>query len=293
MLSILIPAYNFDISSLVEELYDQAQDLNEAIEIIVFDDHSELHVEENIKVTEKFNIKYQYLEQNIGRSKIRNLLAKYANFEFLLFLDGDVLPKSKLFLKNYISEITSDTEVIYGGRQHEFSEKDKDKLRWKYGVHKEDKKVQDRQQKPYISVITNNLCIKKSVFSSIKFEESLNTYGHEDTLFAFALKAKQTKVKHIENPVIHKDIDSNAVFLEKTEMALKNLKNIYLSKQISADEIQLLKAYEKLISWKIKNIFTKFFIIFESKIKKRLISDQNNLFLFNIYKLKRQIIISR
>ncbi|MFN2261829.1 MAG: glycosyltransferase family 2 protein, partial [Psychroflexus sp.] len=106
-----------------------------------------------------------------------------------------------------------------------------------------------------------------------------NTYGHEDTLFAFELKKKKVNVKHIENPVIHKDIDENSAFIEKTEMALMNLKNIYQSKRISANEIHLLKAYEKLKSWKIENIFTKLFIKYESKIKSRLISDQNNLFL--------------
>ncbi|WP_127844781.1 glycosyltransferase family 2 protein [Psychroflexus aestuariivivens] len=285
MLSILIPAYNFDVSPLIEELQHQAEILDEAVEIIVFDDHSEYHRERNRKVAKKFNLKYQYLEQNLGRSKIRNLLSQHANFEFILFLDGDVLPKSKLFLKNYISEISPKTEVIYGGRQHEFSRKDKNKLRWKYGIYKEDKSVKTRQKKPYLSVITNNLLINKSLFLSIKFEESLNTYGHEDTLFAFELKKKKVNVKHIENPVIHKDIDSNLVFIEKTEMALQNLKSIYISGQISPNEIQLLKVYEKLKFWKLESAFTSLFIQFKEKMKNRLISNQNNLFLFNIYKL--------
>lgn len=285
MISILIPIYNFDASSLLVELNRQSKLVDEEIEIIVFDDHSCKYIEENKIQAKNLNISYCYLSKNIGRSRIRNTMSKAATQEFLLFLDGDVFPKCKQFIQVYINHITSNTEVIYGGRLHEKKEKFKHRLRWKYGYFKEDKTIKERQKEPYLSLITNNLLIKKSVFENIYFDESLANYGHEDTLFAFELKKAKATITHIENPVIHKDIDDNLCFLNKTEMALENLKIIYTSNKIPPEEIQLLKTYEVLKKLKLKNIFTKVFLHFESHIKNRLSSKHNSVLLFNIYKL--------
>jgi hypothetical protein len=285
MLSILIPIYNFDITQLVVELKKQINNLDNTVEIIAFDDHSSHYIEKNKKTAQKYNLNYDYLERNLGRSRIINLLAKNANFEYLLILDCDVSPKSNLFLSKYLSEISLETEAIYGGRKHEFIKENEKKLRWKYGFYKEDKIVLERLKNPYLSLLTNNLLIKKSLFESIRFKETITNYGYEDTLFAYELKKKHANIKHIVNPVIHKDIDENLVFVGKTEMALKNLKTIYRSKLIPSKEIKLLKVYEKLKSFKIERLFTKLFLRFEDNIKKRLISDRNTLFLFTIYKL--------
>lgn len=285
MLSILIPAYNFNVSPLVDELQSQAKKLDELIEIILFDDNSKDYVEENKQIAEKFNLKYKYLEQNLGRSKIRNLLAKHANYEFLLFLDGDVFPKSESFLKTYISFISSETDVIYGGREHEYTEKDKDKLRWKYGYYREDQNAKNRSKTPYLSIITNNLCVKKSVFNSIKFEESLNTYGCEDTLFGFKLKEKNANVLHIENPVIHKDIDNNFVFLSKTRDAWKNLILLENKLLIPKDFRPVQRAYSKLKRFGLVGLCAWMFQTFNSILTKNLTGKSPSLFWFDVYRM--------
>lgn len=285
MLSILIPIHNFNISHLIFDLERQIQKLDQNVEIIVFDDHSSSFVEENRKVAQEFNLNYRYLNQNLGRGRIINLLAQHASFDYLLILDCDVMPKSDLFLSNYLSVIDNITEVIYGGREHEFIKENFTKLRWKYGFYKEDKTVDQRLKTPYLSTLTNNLVIKKCLFESIRFRESITKYGHEDTLFAYELKKKQAHIQHVDNPVIHKDIDDNSVFVNKTKMALKNLSIIYESKLIPANEIHLLKAYEKLKSLKLEGIFARTFIYFENHIRNRLTSDRNSVTLFNIYKL--------
>lgn len=285
MLSILIPIHNFNISPLINNLERQIQKLDYKIEIIVFDDHSTKNVEENKKVAQKFNLKYKYLERNLGRSRIINLLAEHASFDYLLILDCDVFPKSNLFLSNYLTKVNNKTEVIYGGRKHEYKKENTHKLRWKYGYYKEDKTANQRKKNPYLSTLTNNLLIKRSLFESIRFKESITKYGHEDTLFAYELKKKKARIKHIDNPVIHKDIDDDSVFIEKTEMALQNLKIIFDSKLIPAEEIQILRVYEKMKSLKLEGLFTRIFMYFENHIRNRLTSDRNSVTLFNIYKL--------
>ena len=89
MISICIPVYNFNITSLVNELSNQVNSLNIPCEIIVIDDCSE-----NFKRINKIECeKHTYIElsENIGRARIRNLFLKYAKYEYLLFLDCDSL----------------------------------------------------------------------------------------------------------------------------------------------------------------------------------------------------------
>lgn len=285
MLSILIPIYNFDSSPLLEELAEQSKNIDKPIEIIVYDDHSSIYVEENKNTAQKLNITYKYLERNLGRSMIRNSLARRASNDFLLFLDCDVFPKSRSFIRTYLSQISNNTQVIYGGRTHEIKRAEQNKLRSKYGYYREDKTIEQRNKRPHLSISTNNLLVRKSYFEEILFDESLVTYGHEDTLFAYELKKKQAKILHVDNPVVHENIDENSLFLKKTELALRNLKIIFDAKKIPSTDIKLLRAYKNLKSKKIEGLFNFAFSLFQNKIKKRLISDKNNLFLFEVYKL--------
>ena len=83
MLSILLPIYNFDVRPLVQELWEQGRSLSVPFEIVALDDGSApefraLHQH----LGEKEEISYQELPENLGRSAIRNELARRAKFEF-------------------------------------------------------------------------------------------------------------------------------------------------------------------------------------------------------------------
>ena len=92
----------------------------------------------NKELAFKIDINYTEIPENLGRSRIRNWLGKAAYFEYLLFLDGDSVIKSKDFIKKYIDHAIEDT-VIYGGRNYQPNKpKSKKKiLHWKYGSKKE------------------------------------------------------------------------------------------------------------------------------------------------------------
>ncbi|PTT01060.1 glycosyl transferase, partial [Flavobacterium sp. HMWF030] len=128
MLSILIPVYNYNVSSLVETLYNQALESNVIFEIICLDDCSQHFLSENQKINQLQNCNYSILEKNIGRSAIRNLLAKKATFENLLFLDADTFPVNQNFLSNYISQINRNEKVVYGGILYESKKPENDRL---------------------------------------------------------------------------------------------------------------------------------------------------------------------
>jgi len=186
MISVCIPVKDFDITPLLNTLSKQAKEIN--AEIIVIDDASAILKEKNRETAEKLdNVKYIELEKNIGRSKIRNLFLKYANFDYLLFLDCDSIVSSPKFLKKYAEIIEKEKpEVVCGGRIYGEKPKAKEnQLRWKYSIKYETKPAHIRELTPSESFMTNNFLIRKDILDKIRFNEDLTKYGHEDTLFGF------------------------------------------------------------------------------------------------------------
>ena len=45
--------------------------------------------------------------------------------------------------------------------------------------------------------------ISKTCFEQISFNEDLQGYGHEDTLFGYELDKKNIQIHHLDNPVLN------------------------------------------------------------------------------------------
>ena len=142
MLSILIPTYNYNIVSLVTDLHRQAEVSNIDFEILVIDDASTdlISIEENRKETATFsNVIYTISEKNYGREITRQNLAKMAQYNWLLFIDADTLPKKKTFIKEYIDSIKEGSKLVFGGIAYQNKQpNNKSILRWKYGRSREE-----------------------------------------------------------------------------------------------------------------------------------------------------------
>jgi len=287
MLSILIPVYNFDIFTLVSDLNIQSQNADIEYEIIVVDDKSnDFFKQKNKNIKNLKNVKYIELTKNIGRSKIRNFLANEANFENLLFMDCDSKVFDNNYIQNYIKNINN--SIIYGGREYEqqVPENQDFYLRWLYGTKREVKPANERNLNPNKSFMTNNFLIKKTIFNNVKFNEQINTYGHEDTLFGFELEKNNIEILHIDNPLIHIGLETNTEFIEKTKQGVKNLK--FISELLNNDKnlinnIKLLKIYHKIKL--LKPFIILFYKIFKPLIFKNLKSKKPNLHIFDFYKL--------
>lgn len=224
MISICIPVFNYDIRRLVRELHSQLSTEGIESEILIADDASQkAFVEINKDLTEIANVIFFPLSQNRGRAGIRNFLASQARFPYLLFLDSDTLPVDIGFVNNYL-KAASENEVCCGGIRYRNEKPEKSRLlRWKFGRKREEIPASIRNQQPYKSFMTGNFLCPAQVFKEIGFDESLKSYGHEDTLFGLDLQKKGVGILHIENPVFHEGLESNDVFLNKTETAIKNL----------------------------------------------------------------------
>ncbi len=288
MLSILIPVFNYDVSDLVKELYEQSMAENIEFEIIIADDFSEIKYEENKKLNDLSNIKYIELQENYGRSKIRNYLANIAKYENLIFLDCDSIPVNRKFIHNYLD--FTNHNVVCGGTQYSKQKPENQDflLHWLYGSNREVISATNRNVKPNKSFKTNNFFIKKYIFNIIRFNEQIKGYGHEDTFFGFELKQNNIKIYHIENPVYHYGIENNNVFLSKTEKGIKNLFFLYnqFNEQKEAfEDIKLLKYFLKIKKFYFCGFFKLIYKLFDKLIIKNLKSKNPCLFLFDLYKL--------
>lgn len=291
MLSICIPVYNFKVIELVKSLEKQAQLLSVSVEILVIDDGSSHEFCLQNKVINTLSlVKYIELNQNIGRSKIRNLFIQKSQYPFLLFIDCDMKMVDDQFLQRYVSFCTSTTQVVVcGGLAYEQQKPSTEyELRWKYGHYREVRNVEERLQNPNHSFMSSNFLVSKNIFQKLKFDESLTEYGHEDTLFGLELTNHNIQIIHIQNPLYHLGIETNEVFLRKTEKGIKNLYKLYLrfcDQPIFIQSIQLLKYYNILKKYKLVFLIKLCFYFFSKILYRNLTKGSKSLFLFDLYKL--------
>lgn len=290
MISILIPIYNFDVTRLVSDLHQQAETLQVAFEIRCYDDgSSEAFKAKNREVRQLPHVQYEEMPENMGRSKIRNRLAEDAEYPQLLFMDCDSQVEDDQYLARYIKH-AFDYGLVYGGRSYAPAPPEEPELylRWYYGVEREVIAPEKRQQKPYNSFMTNNFLTPKKIFLTIRLNESLKGYGHEDTLFGIALQAKQIPIKHIDNPLRHIGLENSEEFLRKTKEGLKNLHLLIQQGQMDKN-VKIYRYFRRLKKLGLGKATVRSFQKNEAKIEANLNSASPNLKRFDFYKLAHLI----
>ncbi len=229
-LSVCIPVYNQDVTGLVHSLLEQIKSSahGHLVNIIIIDDHSEESFYSLNRVLSK-EVTYKYLDKNIGRSKIRNKFLKYSESDYLLFIDCDSSIIDDKFILSYLNYLESEKpnvivgSSVYANQAPALSRR----LRWKYGSQRESQSYQERKSNSRTSFKTNNFVISKTCFEQISFNEDLQGYGHEDTLFGYELDKKNIQIHHLDNPVLNGLLDTNDEFIKKTEEGLGNLLNVW------------------------------------------------------------------
>ena len=287
MLSILIPVYNYAVIPLVLELHKQCLECEIDFEILCQDDksNSDLNTKNEI-INSLENCSFLVNSTNLGRGKNINSLAEKAQFEWLLIMDCDTFPKENHFIQKYITQVNKNEKIVYGGIVYKNEKPENEKLlRWIYGNGRESLSVEKRNTNPNGNALTSNILIKKNIFILNKFDKLITKYGYEDLVFLSDLKKKGILIKHIDNPTYHLGLETSQQFLEKTKIALENLKLITETTSIDPCESKLLTIYIFL-----KRLYLAFLISFlfkktESKITTNLLSQKLSLFLFDLYKL--------
>lgn len=230
-LSILIPTHNDDCRLLVQDLLRQ---LPADAEIIVGDDCStDADIVKAInQIASLPQCRLWRPSSNLGRAAIRNALAQAALGEWLLFIDADAEVRSASFLSDYL-QATDLAEVICGGTGNlPACPRPQARLRYLYEVDVEKRlSLPYRAANPYGQFTTFNFMIRRSLFNRIRFDESCREYGHEDTFFGLQLKQLGIPILHIDNKLTHLGLEDAAVYLGKTETALRTLSHLPLEMQ--------------------------------------------------------------
>ncbi len=266
-------------------MHDLLEQLPQDAEIIVADDGSTAASirENNASIAKLPQCRYWQAKMNLGRAKIRNLLAEMAQGEWILFIDSDAQVRSKDFIASYLKE-TDGRQVICGGTGNFDTCPSPDKaLRYKYEVLAERKKpLKLRRRKPYAQFSTFNFMILRDLFMQIRFCNEICDYGHEDTLFGLALKDRKIPVLHIDNKLIHTGLEPTPAYLRKIKTSLFTLsrldKKIQRRINISAIALFIKKCH-------LKGFATWLFNISSPRLKKNLLGSNPSLLLFKLYKL--------
>ncbi len=293
MLSILIPIYNFNIVLLVQDLHQQCEASGIAYEIIGFDDGSTTRFKKkNQNISQLKNVIYKELFENLGRAKIRNVLAKSAKYPYLLFMDCDSKVTNNQYIKNYLQHLDPIT-LLYGGRVYAPTPptNPSQNLHYYFGKNREEITKEERKFKPYYSFMTNNFLIPKAIFSSIQFEESIKGYGHEDTLFGITLQQRKIPILHLNNPLEHIGLEEQVIFLKKQQTAINNLYQLHQKEPLLSTK--LLTTFVTCKKWKIARLVLVVLQLLQPIILSQLKVKKPNLFFLDLFKLHHLLSIDR
>ena len=282
MISVLIPTFNTDVSPLVDFLLGQNDFSSFKMEIIIWDDASNIA---SFCQWENENISFFKSPVNMGRSITRELLAEKAKYPYLLFLDADVFPVSTLFLAKYLEHASEDS-ILVGGIKYE-SKKPESKryFRWFYGKAREEISVENRLKNPYDHFMTGNFLVPKSIFLQFPLHDVITCYGHEDTLLGYKFQQAGIPIKHIDNPVFHLGLEENEVFFAKSKEAVSSLLRL---KQLGFTiPSKLINGYNLLERMNLVTFCSVFYPLFESRFIKNYIFSGNifSLFFFDLSRL--------
>ena len=286
MLSILIPIYNYNCTALVTELHRQSEAASLEFEIICLDDGSTEEFRSSNKELQNLSqVHYEELGENIGRARIRNMLADKARHKTLLFIDCDMAVSTDNFVERYMKEING-AGVIAGGLAYDpvAPMESEHLLRWTYGREREMISLARRLKHPNASFMTGTFAIDKESFNKVKFDEGIRHYGHEDTLFGKGLLIEGIKVHHIDNPLVHRGLESTTDFIAKSETAVQTLVELVRAGKVT-DEVKLYRVYKKLKRYYLQNLFAKRFNNRKDAWLENLKSTKPDLKYFDMYRL--------
>ena len=283
MISVCIPVFNRDITSLVEKLRPGLQASDVPIELLVADDASpdkDIVAKNEAAVHGVGGVFIRYPE-NLGRSQIRKAIARKAAYPFLLFIDADCTPQKEDFIGVYLKSLPAD--IVCGGLLYEaMPEKPALQLHWKYGIQREVPAAKH-------ALLTSNFCIRKELMVQVPDLQLPKGYGHEDSWMEAWLRSKRAVFHFINNPVYHLGLKDADIFLRHQEDAVENLLYLYRQKNEAAAFLfknsSLLKSLKRLEGLGLTRFFAFLHNKFGKVLRGKLTRGNLSLYWLDLYKL--------
>lgn len=288
MISICIPVYNFNVCNLVNEMHNQGVSAGIPFEILLMDDASDEQYKLQNRVLERLPfVQYYELEENIGRSRIRNQLAVKARYDYLLYIDCDAEIISPNFIANYVNYCYKDV-ICVGGTAYTPQKPSREYLlRWTIGVKRESADAYHRSKHPNANFSTFNFLMDRDFFLKVCFNEKLIGYGHEDTLFSFDLLKHNVTIRHIENPLRHIGAETGEETLRKCQQGIRNIRTIVKflnSDPLFIKSVSLLHWGHRIEAAHATPFFAWIYSRFHTLMERNLLGSHPQLFLFSLWK---------
>jgi len=225
--SVLIPFLRDDPSELLNLLDEEAASVGGAVEIVVLDDGTRdaaltARLTHQIR-TMVLPVRLITLTANEGRSIGRNRLASAARGGSLLFLDSDMRPDHRRFLRDWADlAAREDPAVAFGGFSLLQAPTDA-----RFAVHRaiaaksECVPWMERARQPEKYVYTSNLLVRRDVFESEAFDPGFTGWGWEDVEWAMRV-SRRFGVVHLDNTATHMGLDTVTALAGKYEQSTPN-----------------------------------------------------------------------
>lgn len=253
MLSICIPTYNTDCSELLDILAEQIAQLEETVEVLVCDDFSTDDVRKNQEACERNGFSFFENQSNLGSISTRIKLAKNSSFNWLLFIDADMLPKTDEYVIKYTNLVTfNNADVAIGGCCYA-NEIKPFSLRLRYGRNREEISAEKRQLNPYNSILFGNILIKKELFSEVFNDFLDNAYG-EDIYLSSSLKSLNKDVVHLPNETYHLGLENNREFVKKIQKSGEMHARLDSNSALDLSHSKLVRTYSLLNRYMLDNL---------------------------------------
>jgi glycosyltransferase involved in cell wall biosynthesis len=267
--SVIIPAYNAE--KFIEKAIHSALQQDEVSEVIVVNDGSTDNTLEIVETIQKSNplikIYHHNNKVNKGRSASRNLGIKMSTGNLIAFLDADDYYLPNRFSQDHILfEVNNKIDGVYNAvgfhyyRETTNAEEKHFKLNTMSEKIDPDILFEALINGKYGYIHLDGLTVKKSIFESVLFNESLMVAEDSDLIFKMAMKFRLIP-GIINSPLANRGIHQNNIF---------NRDDLY--------EIYNIKMYESVFFWSAKNkipikkvdVLLKWIWIFKYKERKTL-----------------------
>jgi hypothetical protein len=225
--SVLMPFLRDDPAELLGLLDEEAASVDGAVEIVVLDDGTR-----DAALTDRLTaqiaamalpVRLITLPANEGRSIGRNRLASAARGGSLLFLDSDMRPDHRRFLRDWADlAAREDPAVAFGGFSLLQAPTDA-----RFAVHRamaaksECVPYTERAKQPEKYVYTSNLLVRRDVFEAEAFDPGFTGWGWEDVEWAMRV-SRRFRVVHLDNAATHMGLDTVAALARKYEQSAPN-----------------------------------------------------------------------
>ncbi len=253
MISIIVPFYNAE--NTLERLLDSIlkQSFSD-FELIVVDDAS---TDSSLRIAQSYPCKTIHLDRNHGPAYCRNIGAKHAKGDILVFIDSDCQAHPD-WLK-HINDYSYDNRIVaLMGRlilmPSTYIGESISALGFPAGGTIGFEKIWKVDADGFTSSLSScNCAVKKHVFNYIGgFDESFPYAGGEDSFFAYTLIENGYRIKYIPHMIVYHEARSSLRSFMKWHFKRG------ISSYIFSMKIRNKSDYFRLRLWSTKNIFKAF-----------------------------------